>query len=123
MQKKLSGLRAIWKPTHVAQLFVGPVLWAIWFVALYGGFSVACALVPPPPSQGALSWLNGGLLAATLGTVAVLMWWSLRCWRAGTSQVEGTDRFVARVGAAVHLFSAGATLIIGLPVIALPPCV
>ncbi len=100
---------------HPLQLVLGLTVWAIWFVALYGGLSVACKLAPPPASAGALTWLNGALLLFTLATAALLGYWARLCWRA--------QGFIARVGAGVHLASAVATLAMGLPALVLPPCV
>jgi hypothetical protein len=33
--------------THPLQLVPGLIIWALWFIAIYGGLSVACALAPP----------------------------------------------------------------------------
>ena len=110
--------------THPVHLVLGLVIWSVWFVALYGGLSVGCAVAPPDAAQGPLNWINGVLLVLTLACTALLVYWSLYCWRGRAS--AGSDRprgFIARVGAAVHLVSAAAVLFIGLPVVALPPCV
>jgi hypothetical protein len=112
-------------PFHPMHLVLGLVLWSVWFVAMYGGLSVACVVAPPAEAAGALTWINGVLLLLTLFTTALLLYAAWRCWQAaGAADVdEKQARFVARVSAAVYLASAGAVLAVGLPVIVLPPCI
>ncbi len=111
-------------PTHPFQLVLGLVIWSVWFVALYGGLSVGCAVAPPDPAAGALTWLNALLLLLTLATTLLLVHWTLRCWRGASEAGGGTvKRFLTWVASGVHLTAAGATLAVGLPVIVFPPCV
>jgi len=112
-------------PLHPVQLVLGLIVWSLWFVALYGGLSVACAFTPVAGATDPLNWLNGLLLLITLLVTALLLHWARRCWQACPPRGEGDQpvRFQTRVAAAVHLFSAGAALAVGLPVVALPPCV
>lgn len=112
-------LRRWWAPSHPAQLLLGLTLWSLWFVALYGGLSVACALAPPRP--GALTIINGGLALLTLATLGLLGWLAWRGLRAGRVSVGGS-RFIALTGAGLHLFSAAGVAFVGLPIVALPPC-
>jgi hypothetical protein len=130
----------MWSPSHVAQTVIGLTIWAIWFVFLYGGLSVACAVAPPDAAVGAYNWLNASLLLLTLGTTVLLGVLSLRCWKAsshppGKNPADNTSqsgksgfsqaanhRFITRIAAGCHLLAAGATLAVGLPVLALPPC-
>jgi hypothetical protein len=110
--------------THPVHLVLGLVVWSAWFVALYGGLSVGCAVAPPDATLGPLTWINGVLLVLTLATAALLFYWSLGCWRGRASAGgERTRQFIVRVGAAIHLLSAAAVLLVGLPAVALPPCV
>ncbi len=106
---------------HPVHLFAGLVIWSLWFVALYGGLSVGCAVAPPAAEQGALTWLNGGLLMLTLVVTALLAYAAWRCWR--LAPAGDAQRFVLRVAVGVYLVSAGSTLAVGLPVIVYPPCV
>ncbi len=111
-------------PTHPMQLVLGPTVWAAWFVVLYGGLSVACAVAPPASELGMMTWLNGVLLMLTLGTVAVLVQWAGNCWKAAPAIEAGSvRRFIARVSAGAHLIAAITTLAVGLTTLALPPCV
>ncbi len=117
----MTPLRRWLAPSHPIQLLLGLTLWSLWFVALYGGLSVACALAPPPPAQGALTALNAGLAGLTLTTLALLGWLA---WRGlcAARQVAGRVRFIALVGAGLHLFSAAGVAFVGLPIMTLPPC-
>lgn len=119
------------------QLVAGFTLWAIWFVAVYGGLSVACAVGDPAPTGGLRSGLTLALLALTLGTVLVLLLAAGHCWRglrrmragseAPVDDEEGRERaqrrqFVAGLAALLHLTAAVATVFVGLPLLWLPPC-
>ncbi|WP_198411302.1 hypothetical protein [Marinimicrobium alkaliphilum] len=117
-------IRRLWQPTHPVHTTLGLLLWALWFVVLYGGLSIVCAVAPPAAASGALTGLNGGLLLLTATVLALLAIMTWRCWRAGKAQAPGSsERFMARLGAGAHGVSALATLWIGLPVVVLPPCV
>lgn len=109
---------------HPLHLVLGLVLWSAWFVAMYGGLSVACALAPPAGVATTLTWINGVLLLLTLLAVILLLYWGWRCMQtaAAANAAQGGARFLSRVSAMVYLAAAGATLAIGLPVIVLPPC-
>ncbi len=76
-------------PFHPLQLTLGLIVWSVWFVALYGGLSVACAVAPPAATLGALTWINGLLLLLTLATTALLAYWAHGCWRAAGGEVGG----------------------------------
>ncbi|MBB3331921.1 hypothetical protein BDK63_002812 [Halomonas campaniensis] len=117
----MTVLRRWWAPSHPAQLLLGLTLWSLWFVVLYGGLSVACALAPPRPGQGAFTAINGGLALLTLATLALLGWLAWRGLRAGGVSVGGS-RFIALTGAGLHLFSAAGVAFVGLPIVTLPPC-
>lgn len=117
-------LKPIWQPAHPAHSALGLLLWCVWFVVLYATLSVTCSLAPPPPESGSVNWLNAGLLILTLATAATLLCWARRSWRASLEHQGITQaRLITRVGAGVHLLSAGATLIVGFPAAVLPPCV
>lgn len=114
--------------THPLQLALGLTLWALWFVSVYGGTSLGCALSPPPAEAGAATWINLSLGLLTLATVSLMLWWARRCWRARERiEAEGEGRtrlgFIAGVAAALHAVAAVATAFVGLPLVALPPCV
>lgn len=112
------------RPGHPLHLVLGPTIWATWFVVLYASLSVACSLVPPAASQGAMTWLNALLLVLTVLVTLLLAILAWRCWRNASGNTDGTgDRaFVSKVAAGVYLLSASSTLVIGVPVVLLPPC-
>lgn len=107
--------------SHPLHLVAGLVIWSIWFVVLYGGLSVGCAVAPPTPEQGVMTWLNVLLGVGTLAVTLLLLYCAWRCW--SLAPARGNTSFVVRVAAGVHLFSAGSTLAVGLPLLAYPPCV
>lgn len=114
-----------WSPLHPLQLFLGLVIWSIWFVVLYGGLSLACEFAPPEQERGALTWVNAVMLLGGAVVSSFLLWSARRCWRASPGSDEGakTGRFVARIAAAVYLISALAAFGLVLPGLALPPCI
>lgn len=124
VKRKLTWL----SPGHPAQIVMGFVIWSLWFIAMYGGLSVACQLAPPDTGQGAFTWINGGLFALTLLVMALLVFLAWRSGRYCASQhkagaeAAGFERFVGYVGTVLYLIAAVATLAGGLPVLVLTPC-
>lgn len=119
-------MRAL-SPAHPAQLALGLGAWCAWFVVVYGALSVGCAVLPSASLEGVVNPLNLSLLAITLATTFALAWCAWRCWRAAPvpddDAPHGPRRFICRVSAGAHLVAAVATLVVGLPVLAYPPCV
>lgn len=107
--------------THPLHLVIGLGVWGLWFVALYGGLSVACAVVPPAPEQGSLTVINAGLGVLTIATAVLLAWLAWASLMAAR-RAAGPARFVAGVSAGLYLYSAIGVLFVGLPVIGVPPC-
>lgn len=114
-----------WSPFHPAQLFLGLVIWSLWFVFLYGGLSLACEFAPPDEARGALTWVNASMLVLATIVSSFLFWSARRCWNASPGSDEGanTGRFVTRIAAAVYLISALAAFGLVLPGVVLPPCI
>ncbi len=108
--------------THPIQLVLGLIIWALWFVVIYGGLSVACVIAPPDISSGSYTWINGSVLVLTLLTTGFLLILANVCRRAALRKGSGIIRFITGVAAGIYLASAVATLMVGLPVLALPPC-
>ena len=116
----MQPLRSLYNPIHIP---LGLVLWSIWFIALYGGLSVGCALVPPDPARGQWTWLNALLALLSLFTMAALLGLAWLFQRAARDEHEGQPaRFVARLAAGVNLIGAIATVFVALPTLSLPPC-
>ncbi|MCL4184060.1 MAG: hypothetical protein KJ011_11490 [Burkholderiaceae bacterium] len=111
---------------HPLQLVLGLSVWAVWFVVVYGGTSVACALAPPLAGPGAWNLVNGILLLFTLATLALLLRLAWRCRGASrnASSMPPNDarRFIAGLGAALYATAAVSTAFVALPLLVLPPC-
>lgn len=107
--------------THPLQLVMGLIIWSVWFVVIYGGMSVGCAVAEPDAAQGPWTWINAMVLLLTFATTALLTVLAYRCWQLPANPAH--NRFIARVAATVYLFAAASTLAVGLPAIVLPPCV
>lgn len=112
--------------SHPLHLVVGLTLWFAWFCVVYAGLSVACAVAPPASEAGPFNRVNAGLLLLTVLTTAVLAGAARHCRRAARQLPAGTPpgsrRFVADVSAGLYALSAVSTLLVGVPLIFLPPC-
>ncbi|MGG2399934.1 hypothetical protein ACJRW5_23610 [Pseudomonas sp. SH1-B] len=117
----MQPLRSPYNPIHIP---LGLVLWSVWFIAAYGGLSVACAWAPPDPAQGPWTLLNLLLALLSVLTVAALLGlaWLFR-GAARRAQATCAPGFVAWLAAAVHLIGAVATVFVALPILSLPPCI
>ncbi|MDR6982532.1 heme/copper-type cytochrome/quinol oxidase subunit 2 [Rheinheimera pacifica] len=113
------------EPGHPAQLVLGFSIWSIWFIAMYAGLSVVCQLAAPAPADSAGNWLNYTLWGLTLVVLALLLLLAWRGWRYCRSgqNGSGTPRFIGYVSTVLYLMAALATLVGGLPVLVLPPCI
>jgi type VI protein secretion system component VasK len=112
--------------SHPLHLVLGLTLWFVWFCVVYGGLSVACAVAPPLPEAGSLNPVNASLLVLTVLTTVLLAWAARRCWghaqQFPAGSPPGRKRFVADVSAALYALAAVSTLVVGLPLLLLPPC-
>ncbi|ALN19294.1 hypothetical protein [Ectopseudomonas mendocina] len=116
----MQPLRSPYNPVHIP---LGLVLWSIWFVVIYGGLSVGCSLLPPPPAQGQWTWLNASLGMLSVLTVVALLGLARLFQRAARrDSATQSERFVARLAAGVNLIGAIATVFVALPTLSLPPC-
>lgn len=116
----MQPLLSPYNPIHIP---LGLVLWSIWFVVIYGGLSVGCSLLPPPPAQGQWTWLNATLGMLSVLTVVALLGLARLFQRAARrDRATQSERFVARLAAGVNLIGAIATVFVALPTLSLPPC-
>ena len=116
----MQSLRSVYNPIHI---ITGLSIWAVWFIALYGGQGVGCSVAPPLLEDGPWTWLNLALAALSLLTTILLLALTRLFQRA--SQHPGCsdrERFVASVSAGGNLIAAIAVVFIALPIMALPPC-
>ena len=107
--------------THPLHFVIGLTLWCIWFVAVYGGHAVACAVAPPAPEQGVFTLVNAMLLVVSIVAIALLTALTLGCCREA-KQHAGRLRFNAAVSAGLYLFSTLGVLFATLPILGIPPC-
>lgn len=113
---------------HPLQIVLGLTIWTVWFLVLYGGVSVSCALGGQALRDGPLTFVNLGFGILTLVVAALLTRLASVCARAARTRSGATAqgesrRFVASIAAAAHASAALATLFVGLPLLALAPCV
>lgn len=120
------------------QLILGLIMWALYFVVLYASLSISCEYAAPEPHTSAVNWVNLALLALTLIVTTGLLTQARRGWRiiqlvkktrpdapANNQQesVPTTPQFINYVAVSVYGVAALATLINGLPLVLLTPCI
>ncbi|WP_339897685.1 hypothetical protein [uncultured Gilvimarinus sp.] len=140
-------------PFHPIQLILGLITWALYFVVLYAGLSISCEYAAPEPHTSAANWVIIALLALTLMVTAGLLTQARRGWRiiqlvkktrpdaptknqqednrqennqqVNNQQVNApsTPQFINYVAVSVYGVAALATLINGLPLVLLTPCI
>jgi hypothetical protein len=107
--------------THPLHFAIGLTLWCTWFVIVYGGHAVACAVASPAPEQGVFTLVSAMLLVVSLMAIALLASLTLGCWRM-TKRHQGRLRFNATVSAGLYLFSTLGVVFAAMPIIGIPPC-
>jgi hypothetical protein len=111
-------------PGHPWQLGLGLVAWSVWFVVVYGGLSVGCAVAEPMPERRQFNVINGTLLLVSLALVLWLALASRTCARAARRMPgDETAQFIAHAAAWLYAVAAVATVFVGAPMLALWPCV
>ncbi|MCK0537377.1 hypothetical protein [Alcanivorax quisquiliarum] len=111
-------------PYHPMQLVFGLAIWAVWFVMIYAGLSIACEHLVEMEG-GTLSWVNLVLMAFTMLTCGLLLFLAHRTWRDARPSwrdQSSAGRFIVRTAVMLNLVAALVTLAVGLPVVMLPPC-
>ncbi|MCH8543576.1 MAG: hypothetical protein LAT61_08400 [Alcanivorax sp.] len=108
---------------HPLQLPLGLIIWALWFVTVYGGLSVGCAIAQPAAEAGALTWINAVLGLLTIAVSVLLLALARFCMLAAQRGEPPERLFIARLAAGAHVIAALSTLITGLPILVFPPCV
>jgi len=108
-------------------LVIGLALWFVWFCATYGGLAVACAVAPPSPALGPMTWLNATVLllaAVCTGAFACAAWVSARgARRVSEGAASAGSRFIGRSAMALYTTAALSTALVALPAVLLAPCV
>ncbi|GAA5234509.1 hypothetical protein FOZ76_19965 [Verticiella sediminum] len=110
----------------VMRMMAGLIIWAVCFVALYAGMSLACAYVAPPPGGHAgLHPINGWLTVLWLAHLLPLGWLTWYSWRQSRRAADSTTppvRFTLRVTWLCNLAALFATVWVGFPVVVTVPC-
>lgn len=115
-------MRQLLRLTHPIHLVGGHTIWGIWFVAIYGGLSVACTVAPPDAGGDVVTGINVAIGVSTLAIAALLLWLTWASARAARRAAWRRERFFGLASAGNYLFASGATLFVGYPVVFLPPC-
>ncbi len=111
--------------SNAVHLFLGLTVWAVWFVAAYGGLSLACMASAPPRDAGVFNGINVGLATLTVGAAAWLLMAGRALRRALArlpAEAPSRERFLGSVSSCLYFVAAVATLFVGLPVLVLSPC-
>jgi uncharacterized membrane protein YdbT with pleckstrin-like domain len=108
-------------PAWVIVLLAGPVIWYLYFWAVYLAAEAMCAgqsnddsVVLGVPLVSAL------VVLATVVAVVPIGWFALRARRVDPNR--GHREQLARTGAMLGFVFVFATLFVGLPAVFLPPC-
>jgi hypothetical protein len=103
----------------------GLIVWSIAFVVLYAGLSLGCEAglqLRPFAWTNMLTIVLGALWAIHLGALGALQWYALRLWHVGPEAESGVGRFLAAATCLIAATGLISTLVIGLPIVILPPC-
>jgi hypothetical protein len=103
----------------------GLIVWSSAFVVLYAALSLGCEAglqERPVAGTNALTLVLGGLWVIHLAVVGALQWYGVSLWRRGAGAGEGAGRFLAAATCLIALTGLVSTVVIGLPVLVLPPC-
>ena len=101
----------------------GLILWTTGLVALYVVLSLGCEAGFHRQAFVGINALTALLLAVLLvhlGALAVLQWSALMRWRRGAE--ESSRAFLASVTCMVTAVALVGMLVVGLPVVMVPPC-
>lgn len=118
------GIKRLLRPDHPVQFVLGLAIWSLWFVVMYAALSVGCEFFPPA-TERVFNPLTAGLLIFTLLIMLLFTALALRSWRYRryAKTLSQTQRFIVRVGLALYLLAALATLAGAAPALVLSPCV
>lgn len=118
-------------PANGAGFLIAPVLWMIYFVAVYSVQGAGCAAGwAETGGGGPLSLALAALTLVVAGTIAAAGIWSFRAWRTLLREMEKEQRNVLHVRSAFMAYGAllhaglffVATLWSGIPILMLEPC-
>ncbi|MCW8107864.1 hypothetical protein OPS25_05050 [Alteromonas ponticola] len=99
----------------------GWVIWAIWFVVVYGGLSIACQINPPNPDEGVFNWINISLACFTLVVIVFLSGCALKSWKLQQEAIPQA-KFPLQIATAIYAFATFGTLLVGGAILMVTPC-
>jgi uncharacterized membrane protein YdbT with pleckstrin-like domain len=115
-------VRARWPlpPAWVIVLLAGPVIWYLYFWAVYLAAEAMCAGQSNDSVVLGVPLVSALVVLATVVAVVPIGWFALRARRVDPNR--GHREQLARTGAMLGFVFVFATLFVGLPAVFLPPC-
>ena len=116
---------------HLTGMVSGLVVWAVWFVGVYGLAGLCCERGWNERGVPGGNLLSAALLGTTVIALIVIGWCARRGysgWRSGRGRVaHGQEarhraRFMGFVMFALSLVAAVATVMVAIPILMLDPC-
>jgi len=110
--------------TSLLAMMSGLIVWASCFVVLYVALSLGCRYGIPDFSAAGLPGLVWVLALLWLAHLALLGCMAHATWRRyrASGQASPAYRFALRSTLALHVVGFLATVVIGFPVLMMPPC-
>ncbi len=105
------------------RLWVGPLVWATHFLAIYGFTALACARIVEPGwfGVGAVPWFVGAATLVAAAALLVTIGFAVRDGRRAVSSQE-PSRFMHSLTAAIASLALLAVVWETLPVLLVPVC-
>jgi hypothetical protein len=116
---------------HLPGMVSGLVVWAVWFVAVYGLAGLGCERGWNEHSVPGGNLLSVTLLGTTAAALAAIGWCAVRGyvgWRSGRGrrgpgqEAQHRARFMGFVMFVLSLIAVVATVMIAIPMLMLDPC-
>ena len=98
-------------------------VWAVAFVVLYGGLSLACRSPLATSHFGPISAVSATLIVLWLAHLGLLTVMVLRAWKDRHLETESSSLFMRRLTLFLHSTSWVSLVVLGAPVLLLKPCV
>jgi len=111
------------RPRALLALIAGYLVWSLCFVLLYSLLSIGCEVGWHRPSLLGLNLLSWLLLLTWILHMGAGAWLIWQARNSDPPPSHTTAHFIRRVTLLLHTTALGGTIWIGLPILALPPCV
>lgn len=114
-------------PGYLVEPLAPPVIWIAYFMVVYLFAEAACAAGWSGIEALGLSGVSLVTIAVTIGTAALIGYFTWRSWRrwqnpAAGSAMERQTRSLGLIGFLSGLLFMVATIAVGLPAMVLQPC-